>query len=139
MNGPAVAAQDDTVVAAWFTAPEGRPRVRTARSSDAGKTFAEAVDIDGDGAFGYVDVEMLPGGDAIVSWWRRHGDDRGRIELAIRRVGADGRLGPPQAVTTADVAQPLDMPQLEISGDSAVLAWTDPNSERVRTIRVPLP
>src|SRR5690606_16257268 len=139
VNGPAVAAQDDTVVAAWFTAPEGRPRARTARSSDAGKTCAEAVDIDGDGAFGYVDVEMLPGGDAIVSWWRRHGDDRGRIELAIRRVGADGRLGPPQAVTTADVAQPLDMPQLEISGDSAVLAWTDPNSERVRTIRVPLP
>src|SRR5690606_38571382 len=133
VNGPAVTARGDAVVAAWFTAPDGRPRVRLARSSDGGATFGEAVDIDRDGAFGYVDVELADDGDAIVSWWRRGG--QGGIELAIRRVGADGVLGEPHAVATATVAQPLDMPQLEITGDSAMLAWTDPDDERVRTIR----
>jgi len=137
VNGPAIAARGDTVVAAWFTAPGGQPRVRAARSVDGGAAFGEAVDVDRDGAFGYVDVELLDDGDAVVSWWRR--GEAGRIELAIRRIRADGTLGEPRAVAVADVAQPLDMPQLAISGNSAVLAFTDPNDERVRTVRVPLP
>src|SRR5690606_15567645 len=86
VNGPAIAARDDVVVAAWFTAPEGRPRVRYARSGDGGATFGEAVDIDREGSFGYVDVELVDSGDAIVSWWRR--DGQGGIELVLRRVGA---------------------------------------------------
>src|SRR5690606_37123069 len=99
VNGPAIAAHADTVVAAWFTAPAGQPRVRAARSDDGGATFGEAVDIDRDGAFGYVDIELLDDGDAVVSWWRREAP--GRIELAIRRLRADGTLGEPQVVTTA--------------------------------------
>lgn len=137
VNGPAIAAAGETVVAAWFTAPGGRPSVRFARSGDGGATFGVPVDVDRDGSFGYVDVELDGNGDAIVSWWRRSAP--GEIELALRRVGADGTLGEPQAVATAAVAQPLDMPQLELAGDSAVLAWTDPTDERVRTMQVPLP
>lgn len=136
VNGPAIAARGDTVVAAWFTAPEGRPRVRAARSADGGLTFGAAIDVDLDGAFGYVDVGLLVDGDALVSWWRRRG--QGEIELVMRRVGTDGTLGEPLAVTTASVGQPADVPQLAIAGNAAIVAWTDPSDERVRTVRVPL-
>jgi len=136
VNGPAIAARGDAVVAAWFTAPEGQPRVRAARSTDGGRTFGAAIDVDSDGAFGYVDVELLADGDALVSWWRR--GTQGEIELAIRRIGEDGALGEPQAAVTAAVGQPVDVPQLAISGDAAIIAWTDPSDERVRTMRVPL-
>ncbi|HEX6995361.1 MAG TPA: sialidase family protein [Gammaproteobacteria bacterium] len=136
VNGPAIAADGETVVAAWFTAPDGRPRVRAARSTDGGRTFGAALDVDLDGSFGYVDVALLDGGDALVSWWRRGA--QGEIELALRRIGADGTLGEPRAVATAAVAQPVDVPQLAIAGDAAIVAWTDPTDERVRTMRVPL-
>lgn len=137
VNGPAIAARDQRVVAAWFTAPEARPQVRLAWSTDGGATFGDAVDVDRDGSFGYVDVELAANGDAIVSWWRRH--QPGEIELVLQRVGADGSTSDPQVVATAAVAQPLDMPQLELTADGAIVAWTDPNDERVRARRVALP
>ncbi len=137
VNGPAVAARDQTVVAAWFTAPDAQPQVRLAWSTDGGATFGDAIDVDRDGSFGYVDVELAASGDAIVSWWRRH--QPGEIELVLRRIGEDGSMSDPQVVATAAVAQPLDMPQLELTANGAVVAWTDPNDERVRTMRVPLP
>ena len=83
-----------------------------------------------------VDVGLLDDGDALVSWWRRRG--QGEIELVMRRVGTDGTLGEPLAVTTASVGQPADVPQLAIAGNAAIVAWTDPSDERVRTVRVPL-
>ena len=111
--------------------------MRLAWSTDGGATFGDAVDVDRDGSCGYVDVELAATGDAIVSWWRRH--QPGEIELVLQRVGADGTTSDRQVVATAAVAQPLDMPQLELTADGAIVAWTDPNDERVRARRVALP
>jgi hypothetical protein len=76
VNGPAIAARADEVVAAWFTAAANQPRVRFARSRDGGTSFSAALDIDVAGAFGQVDIALL--------------DDATAVELVAQRGG--GRI-----------------------------------------------
>jgi hypothetical protein len=136
VNGPAIAADGDDVAAAWFTAADDASRVRAARSTDGGKTFGRAIDVDGDGSFGYVDVVLLDDGASIVSWWRRAGD--GRIALAARRIEKDGRLGDLRIVTENDTPRPLDMPQMAAAGERLIFAWTDAAEPAVKSVAVPV-
>jgi hypothetical protein len=136
VNGPAIAARGDDVAAAWFTAADAAPRVRFARSLDGGKTFGPAVDVDGAGAFGYVDVVLLEDGAAVVSWWRKAED--GRVALAARRIDGDGRLGDVRIVTENDTPRPLDVPQLAAAGERLVFAWTDAAEPAVKSVTVPV-
>jgi hypothetical protein len=49
VNGPALAADGNRVAAAWFTAPNSRPRVQVAFSDDGGRQFGEPLVVDADG------------------------------------------------------------------------------------------
>ena len=122
INGPAIAADGNDVVAAWFSAPDDEPMVRFARSSDGGATFGDAVDVDTEGSFGYVDVELLANGDGVVSWLRSSGDD---LALVTRRISESGELHPVEEVTIVDLSRPLDFPQMMSAGDRLVFLWTD--------------
>lgn len=94
VNGPALAADGDRVVAAWFTAEGDVPRVLATFSADGGARFGPPVEIDrGEHVLGRVGVALAPqkvtAGGAVVSWLAAR--DEGAIYL--RRVNADGRLG----------------------------------------------
>lgn len=122
VNGPAIAASGDAVGVAWFTAANDERRVRFARSEDGGLTFAPAIDLDGDGAFGQTDVVVDADGSSVVSWWRR--SEPGGIELAVRSVAADGTLGPMEIVANESVSQPVDVPQMLAVDGRLLVAWT---------------
>ena len=122
INGPAIAADEDVVVAAWFSAVRDEPVVHFSRSNDAGASFAASIDIDTTGSFGYVDVELLDNGDAVVSWLRSGADG---LVLATRRVSPDGALHPIETVTQIDLSRPLDFPQMLAVGDRLIFLWTD--------------
>jgi hypothetical protein len=122
INGPAIAAAGDEVAAAWFSAADNQPFVRYARSHDGGANFGEAFDIDAAGSFGYVDVELLGNGDAVVSWLRSDGDN---LDFVTRRVAADGSLHPVERVAGIDSSQPLDFPQMVATDDRLIFMWTD--------------
>ncbi len=127
INGPALDAVGDEVVAAWFTAADGRARVRAARSSDGGESFAGAVDVDGDDPVGQVGAALGRDGTAYVSWWRRGRE--GGAELVVRSLGPKGELGSTVVVTHVNASRPDSVPQLERSGDRLVVAWTDDTGE----------
>lgn len=137
VNGPAVAADEDRVAVAWFTAAEPAPRVRLAQSSDGGATFGAPIEIDSDNPYGQTDVALLAGGDTVVSWWRKAAD--GGTELAVRRVSGNGHIGDIVRVARSDVAQPVDVPQMTAAGAGVVLAWTDAGTARVRSAEVRWP
>ena len=99
-------ASGNDIVAAWFTAADGRGHVRMARSSDAGVSFAPPVEIDNGGAYGQVSVVLSEDGTAFVSWWRRAQDG---AELAVRSVTGDGKLGEPRVIGRTRASRP-DVP-----------------------------
>jgi hypothetical protein len=123
VNGPAIDARGAAVAVAWFTAPDGTASVRFARSSDAGASFGPALELDGAGAFGHVDVELLDDSSAAVSWWRRGAE--GGIDLVVRQIGSDGTPHDEVVVGHTETSGVADVPQMAQSGDELVLVWTD--------------
>ena len=118
VNGPAVAASESRVAAAWFTAAFKRPRVKLKFSDDGGATFGDAIEVAANGTLGHVDTLLLDDGTAIVSWLESEG---GLARLRLRRFG-DGAWS--FAMTVAENVDPRSVPQLALDGDRIVLAWT---------------
>ena len=134
VNGPAVDARRDTVAVAWFTAAGERPRVLVAHSLDGGAGFGAPVTVDGDDPLGRVDVALLPGGDALVSWLARAADGDGAA-VRMRRVAPDGRIGGTSTVTTTSASRAAGFPRIAVRGDRVLVAWTDPTGEgRLRIV-----
>jgi hypothetical protein len=70
VNGPAVAARDDSAVVAWYTEAGEQPSLKLARSADAGATFAAPIEIDrGAAVMGRVDV-AFDGRQVVLAWLR---------------------------------------------------------------------
>jgi hypothetical protein len=120
VNGPAVAAHGDTVVVAWFTAPD-QPRIRLAFSPDGGRTFAAPIEVASGRVVGRVDVVALSAGRAIVSWLAE--DARGAVVRA-QPFTAAGAAGLAMDVARADVARSSGFPQMARVPGGLLFAWT---------------
>jgi hypothetical protein len=128
VNGPAIAARGNQVVVAWFTAANNQPRVRLARSIDAGASFSDAIDIDAtaNNPLGRVDVVLLADGAAVVSWLRpvvEAGSEQ--AELCLQRVATDGALGPVQVIARTGAGRHSGFPQMVSVDSGLIMAWTD--------------
>jgi hypothetical protein len=131
VNGPAIDARGANVAVAWFTAPDNRSRVRFAASTDGAASFAPAIEVDSEAPIGHVGIALVDDRTAFVSWWRP--SPSGGAQLAMRRVGFNGLLGPLQVVAESASSHPDDVPQIARVGDKLLVAWTDSND--VQTVR----
>jgi hypothetical protein len=126
VNGPALAAQDERVVAAWFTAASGTPRVKAAFSTDGGRRFADPIVVAEGQTKGRVDAVLLDDGAAVVSWLESAGD-RGRVR--VRTVRADSTLSSPTTMAVLPSAsRRVGFPKLTRSGNTLYGAWVAPDS-----------
>ena len=128
VNGPAIAARNNRVAAAWFSMPEGHASVRLKFSGDGGRTFGDAIDVSTDNPVGRADTVILEDGSAVVSWLQP--DAGGFATLQLRRIGVRGEPGP--IVELARKLPARSSPQLALSGDSVVLAWTEKRDQSAR-------
>lgn len=129
VNGPAVDAIDRHVVVAWFTAPGDSARVNVAFSDDAGASFHAPIRADDGDPTGRVDVQMRPDGSALLSWLERTEE---AAEVRVRRVTADGSLGPAITVAESSPARASGFPRMATIGDDLLIAWTDSEASQVR-------
>ena len=135
VNGPAVDAQRDTVVVAWFTGADGA-RVRLAWSNDGGRSFAAPIEVDRGRVAGRVDVVLLEDGRAVVTWLR---GTEGHAALLARPYTVDGPVGRAIEVTRADASRAGGFPQVARAGDGLVFAWTESGPEpEVRSVHARL-
>ncbi len=124
VNGPSVAAQENNVTVAWYTAPGDTPAVKLARSADGGATFAKPVTVDtGAAAQGRVAVAI----DAQQVWivWVR--EEAGRQSLWLARYAPD-LSNELQRIKLADIegkGRATGFPKLVLNGAAAYVAWTD--------------
>lgn len=135
VNGPATAAIGDTVVAVWFTGAQDTSRVRVAFSTDAGASFSAPVRADGGQPAGRVDVELLSGDAALVSWIERVGGDTAQVRARI--VRRDGTVEPHVVVSPSSGTRSSGFPRMARTADGVLLAWTIPGKpSRVELARI---
>lgn len=135
VNGPAVAADGESLAVGWFTGAEP-PRVQVAFSSDAGASFRPPVELDRGEPIGRVDLLALSGGEVLVSWLSRRG---GATTLVLRRVATDGRAGAPWTLATPVAPRSSSFPRALLVGSEVWLAWTESGeTSRLRVGAVPL-
>lgn len=140
VNGPAISALGDTVAIAWFAAPGDSARVQLAFSMDAGATFGAPVRIDGGQPTGRVDIEMLDGRAALVSWVERTGGDG--AEIWARVVRTDGAAEPHTVVSTSSATRSSGFPRMARTAEGVLMAWTipgTPSAVRTALVRVGAP
>lgn len=134
VNGPAVAARDETVAVAWFShAREAGPQVKVAFSGNAGASFAPPVRIDGGNPAGRVDVVLLEPQRALVSWLENR--DEG-AEIRAVEVDAAGRVGETMTLVTTSESRRSGFPILEKAGDRLLLAWTQIDGSGATSVQV---
>ena len=135
VNGPAVAARDDDVAVAWFTAPD-QPRVRLAFSADGGRTFGPPLEVASGRVIGRVDVVLLQDGHAVVSWLAATANGAVIRAQPFNRAGAADVA---RDVATANVARSSGFPQMVQVAGGLLFAWTENGSTpAVRTALAPL-
>ena len=134
VNGPSVAADGRRVVVAWFTSAGDTPHVKVAFSDDAGASFSTPIHVNDTENVGRVDTLLLPDGSALVCWLS--GNVEGG-EIKVRRVQADGKLGPPSVIAKTDISRSSGFPRLARFGNQVHFAWTEfGNPSRVRMATV---
>lgn len=122
VNGPVISADGNRVAVAWFTGADNQPRVRIARSQDAGESFAAPVDVVRNASFGRVGLALLPDDVLAVSWLCKvYGEKTG---VCMRTVSPGNELGSRHVLSGDDDVSPFSVPQLVRSGNSLVAVWT---------------
>jgi hypothetical protein len=133
VNGPQVAARGDSVVVAWFTAATDPPRVSVAFSADGGAHFGAPVVVNEGRPTGRVDVAWWDG-TALVSWLE---ETAATGLVRVRRITPDGVARPAVTVAETSTARASGFPRLAVTGDEALIAWTQPgDSGGVRVVTI---
>ncbi len=122
VNGPAIAAQNDLVVVAWFTASNNVPKVKVVFSGNGGEKFDEAILISGANPAGRVDVITLNDNSAMISWLEALGDETVIKACLVHR---DGSLGESMAVAKTNVSRSSGFPKMSKLGNTVYFAWTE--------------
>lgn len=137
VNGPALDALGQTVVAAWFTmGADDSARVYAAFSRDGGGAFAAPLRLDQGKPLGRVDVALLDEERAAVLWLQPTG---GQTKIMVRVVTADGQMRVPTTVAETSADRESGFPRMAFDGSRLIVAWTDPAAgPRVRTMELRL-
>ncbi|MEQ8556319.1 MAG: exo-alpha-sialidase [Cyclobacteriaceae bacterium] len=122
VNGPRIAAYENTTATAWFTAAEGIAKVKVAFMDDSGESFQEPIIVDDSVSVGRVDIVMIDNQSAYVSWLDLEGETP---LIKFRKVSSDGSLGKPVIVSETSASRGSGFPQMEVIDGTLFFAWTD--------------
>lgn len=124
VNGPAVAADGDAALVAWYTEAGGRPSVRIARSADAGDSFAAPVTLDeGEAVQGRVALAL----DAKQAWilWIREDAAGQSLWLSRRSPDLKREYQRLEVAKLRGRGRGTGFPKIALRGGDAYVAWTD--------------
>jgi hypothetical protein len=131
VNGPAIAASGPIVAVAWFAAPGDKAAVKTTFSADSGRTFGAPIVVAGGRPLGRVDIVLLDGDSALVSWLEQVEKS---ARLRVRPVRTDGTSAEPLTVAESSGARSSGFPRMLKAGNEVLVAWRDAaDPPRVRT------
>ena len=124
VNGPAIAASGMQAWVAWYTAAGDTPKVRVARSQDAGDSFSKPVELDsGMRVQGRVGV-AVDGDNVWVNWTREDAEGQ---SLWLARYDADlsNEVKRIELSKLQGRGRATGFPQMAARADAVYLVWTD--------------
>jgi hypothetical protein len=137
VNGPAVAARDDDVAVAWFTARNDSPKVQLALSSNSGASFAPPIQVAGPNTNGRVDTVILANGEVVVSWLET---EAAQARIMLSRFAKTGQFIDSVDVAETSASRRSGFPIIESVEDTVYVSWTDVSGiPRIRVARVSFP
>jgi hypothetical protein len=137
VNGPSVAARGRQVAVAWYTEGSGAPRVRLARSGDAGARFGPPVTVDDGNPIGRAELELGMDGSVLAVWLERV---RGAAEWRVKRFAPDGKTTGRWTLATVPATREAGFARAALLDRDLYVAWTAPSPDGgVRIHRLPIP
>lgn len=138
VNGPQVAASGSRVAIAWFTGAADRPHVYLSFSDDRGATFSQPVLVDDGKPVGRVDVVMLDGETAVVTWSEQ---TAAGAELRARRIPRTGKSDSAIKVADSSTARAAGFARAASIGRDVYVAWTEQSAamKRIHVARLRFP
>lgn len=135
VNGPAIAALNETLAVAWFTMAQDKPRVQLVFSHDGGRSFGAPIQLNEVEAIGRVDVVLMDENTALVSFME---DDGVETLLKVVPVDDSGSLGSPVFSQPSDLSRRSGFPVLEKLAAGYLLAFTvvDGENTRIKTVQI---
>ena len=132
VNGPKLAANDDLVALAWFTGADEIAKVKLRTSTDGGNNWLETKILESETPLGRVDVAITPNNIIWASWMSRV-DDTAVIKIAS--FDEKGNQRSMQVINEVSPSRSGGFPQLELIGETKIVAWTDVSEDqpRIRT------
>ena len=128
VNGPAIDADGNVLVVAWYAAPERSSRVKMAWSRDGGRSFSAPVIVDEGAVSGRVDIALLDAETAAVSWVGKTAD--GVAQVRLRHMRIDGAARPIRVVAEGDFSRGTGFPQMIDTPSGLVFAWPEAGEPR---------
>lgn len=122
VNGPALVAQGDALLAAWPTQVNGMPTLRLARR-EVGRWRPLAVLDQGKDMLGRVDLAPWTERSTLAVWL---GGDDGDTVLKLAELDADGAPRSVQALDTLPRGRGTGMPRIAARHGRALVVWTAP-------------
>jgi len=127
VNGPSLAAEGENAAVAWFTGAESKPTVKVVFSSDEGASFGNPITVDNGKPIGRVDVMMLSGDEALVSWMENTGNG---VEIQVRKVYSFGKRDKTVTVSKTKGDRSSGFPRMARSGNKIIIGWTETRDMR---------
>jgi len=120
VNGPKAASFENTLVVAWFTAANNKPKVNLSFSDDNGESFEMPIQIDNGKAIGRVDVALIDKENALVSWME---STEFAAEIKVMKVNKNGTKSAALVVSPISAARGSGFPQMELVNNELIFAW----------------
>src|SRR5690606_10253374 len=124
VNGPAIAAQGDNVVVAWFTAADDKPLVQVARSTDAGASFRAPVVLEQGNAVQGRAAIAIGAKQAWILWMREDASGQS-LWLSRRTPDLSKEFQRLEVAKLQGRGRATGYPQIALRNGAAHIAWTD--------------
>lgn len=133
VNGPSVAAKNNRVAVAWFSAKDDTPKVQLVMSNDNGLSFSEPLVVETPNTNGRVGTAILDSGSIVVSWI----DTTNAARIMLSRYDTNGKFLGHTEVARSSESRRSGFPIIEAVGNSVFITWTDISSvPQVKVARI---
>ncbi len=125
VNGPAISAEGDNVVVAWYTAADDKPLVQVARSTDGGASFRPPVVLEQGNAVQGRTAIAIDAKQAWVLWMREDAKNGQSLWLSRRTPDLATELQRLEVAKLQGRGRATGYPQIVLRNGAAHIVWTD--------------